>query len=343
MNNKQPRTRNKKIKVVVTDYIEPDLAWERKQFTKLGLDFSAHQLKSGSPEQILAVAADADILIVNMATIDSPVITGLDHCRLIIRHGVGYDNVDIAAATVKGITVAYVPDYCVHEVAEQATMLILASQRRFPFQRRALRESVAKGEWDFSSMPPVHSLYNKTLGIIGFGRIGSTVYGMMQGFGMRVMVCDPYLSEARRQVYAIETYPLEPVLKEADVITIHTPLDETTYHLFGEPEFKMMKKTATLINTARGGIVDLRALDRALSEGEIAYAAIDVYEEREPPDPDLPLLHNERAICTPHLSWLSEESAWHIREKIVDDVRRFTNGQQPRYPVNGKNQIKIKQ
>jgi D-3-phosphoglycerate dehydrogenase len=328
---------NKKqgIKVIVTDYIEPDLAWERDQFRALGLDFSAHQLKSGSPEQILAVAADADILIVNMATIDSYVIKGLDRCRLIIRHGVGYDNVDITSAAVKGITVAYIPDYCVNEVAEQAMMLILTSQRRFPFQRQALQDSVAKGEWDFSSMPPVHSLCDKTLGIVGFGRIGSTVHRMLQGFGMRVMICDPYLSEPRRRTYGIETHPLEHVLREADVITIHTPLDETTYHLFGEPEFKMMKKTAILINTARGGIVDLRALDRALSEGEIAYAAIDVYEEREPPDPEFPLLHNERAICTPHLSWLSEESAWNIRKKIVEDVRRFVNGRSPRYSVNG--------
>jgi D-3-phosphoglycerate dehydrogenase len=176
-------------------------------------------------------------------------------------------------------------------------------------------------------------VHGKTLGIVGCGRIGSTVYHMLQGFGLRFLVCDPYLSEQRKHELGIETLPLEAVLKEADIVTLHLPLNQETHHLFDELQFRMMKNNAILINTARGGLVNLGALDRALREGWIAQAGIDVYE-KEPPDSDMPILQNERAICTPHLSWLSEEAGWNIRAQIVDDVRRFVQKQGPKHPVN---------
>ena len=325
-----------KLKVVVTDYVEQDMKWEEEQFKRLGIDFSHNQLKLGSSQQILDFVEEADIVIVNMAKLDAEVIAGLRRCKLIIRHGVGYDNVDIEAATKRHILLSYVPDYCMEEVAEQTIMLMFACQRKLQMQNRLLRESAAKGKWIFDPIYPLYRFSGKTLGIIGFGRIGSTVYQMLQGFGMHFLVHDPYLSEARRREYGIEALPLNHVLKEADIVTIHTPLSKTTYHLIDEPQLKLMKKSAILVNTARGGVVNLRALDKALNEGWIANAGIDVFEEKEPPDPDFPLLHNERAICTPHLSWLSEEAGWSIREKIVEDVRRFLQRQGPRYPVNSE-------
>lgn len=323
-----------RIKVVVTDYIEPDLEWEAEQFRELGVDFAHHQLKFGTASQIVEACAGADVLIVNMAEIDHEVMQALDRCRLIIRHGVGYDNVDVAAASSHGILVANVPDYCVHEVAEQAVMLILACQRKLLVQARILRESSQRGEWRFDPIHPLYSLRGKTLGIIGCGRIGSTVFRMLQGFDLQFLICDPYLSEDRKRALGIETVPLEHLLKESDIVTVHAPLNEETYHLLDKPELKLMKRHAILVNTARGGIVNLWALDEALRRGQIAQAGIDVYEEKEPPDPDFPLLHNERAICTPHLSWLSEEAGWSIREKIVEDIRRFVDGKPPRFPVN---------
>jgi D-3-phosphoglycerate dehydrogenase / 2-oxoglutarate reductase len=330
-----------KVRVVVTDYIEQDLKWEENQFKKMGVDFSYDQLKLGSPEQILNLARDADIVIVNMAKIDAEVIGGLRRCKLIVRHGVGYDNVDLAAATARNIVLSYVPDYCMAEVAEQAIMLMFACQRKLLIQTRILDDSAAKGKWDFTPIYPVFRLSGKTLGIIGFGRIGREVYRMMQGLEMRFLVCDPYLSETRRKEFGIETLPLTHVLKESDIVTVHTPLIEETYHLIDEPQLKLMKKTAILVNTARGGIVNLRALDKALRKGWIAHAGIDVYEEKEPPDPEFPLLHNERAICTPHLSWLSEESGWSIRQKIVEDVQRFVDRQGPRYQLNSDVKIRF--
>jgi D-3-phosphoglycerate dehydrogenase / 2-oxoglutarate reductase len=330
----QGERKMEKMRVVITDYIEPDLKWEEDQLKELGVGFSYDQLKFGSPEQIWNLARDADIVIVNMAKITADVIGGLERCKLIIRHGVGYDNVDIAAATRRNIAVSYMPDYCVAEVAEQTVMLIFACQRKLFMQNRILYDSATQGEWDFNSIYPVFSLSGKTLGIVGLGRIGAAVCRMMQGFHLRFLICDPYLSDARKKDLGIETISLDEVLKESDIITVHTPLNRETHHFIDEPQLKRMKRTAILVNTSRGGTVNLRALDKALREGWISHAGIDVYEEKEPPDPDFPLLHNERAICTPHLSWLSEEAGWGIRKKIVEDVRRFVQKQGPRHLIN---------
>lgn len=326
------------IKVVISDYIEPDLNWEEKQFREIGADFSYYQLKFAPPQEILKHTSNADIMIVNMAKITAEVIAGLHQCKLIIRHGVGYDNVDVDAANERGIQVAYVPDYCVNEVAEQAVMLIFACQRKLLTQNRILSTSSKEGEWKFEPVYPVYSIKGKKLGIIGCGRIGSTVYRMMQGFDLNFLICDPYLSERRKSSLGIETVPCERVLRESDIVTLHTPLNEETHHLIDEYELKSMKPSAVLINTSRGGVVDLRALDQALKNGEIAQAGIDVFEEKEPPDPDHPLLSNKKAICTPHLGWLSEESSWSIREKIIEDVRRFIKGEPPRYPIGTESQ-----
>jgi len=329
-----------KLNVVITDYVEQDLKWEEEQFKGLGVDFAYDQLKLGSPEQILTLAKDADIVIVNMAKMNAEVIAGLRRCKLIIRHGVGYDNVDVAAVTRRNIAFSYVPDYCMEEVAEQAVMLIFACQRKLLLQNRLLQKSAAEGKWVFDPIYPVYRLSGKTLGIVGFGRIGAAVWRMMQGFKMRVLVSDPYLSDARKKEYGIESLPLDHVLKESDIVTVHTPLTQETHHLIDEAQLKLMKPNAILVNTARGGIVNLQALDKALRERWIAHAGIDVYE-KEPPDPDLALLHNERAICTPHLSWLSEEAGWSIREKIVEDVRRYLRGEDPRYQVNPEVKIRF--
>ena len=328
-------------KVVITDYIEPDLEWEAQQFQQFGVDFSYHQLKQAGPLELLKVIADADVIIVNMATISAKVIQGLKRTKLIIRHGVGYDNVDVDAAAKRGIVVSYMPDYCMHEVAEQAVTLIFACQRKLNIQMQLTQESSRTGRWVFEPVYPVHSLRGKTLGIIGCGHIGSLVFRMLQNFDLaRTLVCDPFLSEARRSELGCAFVSLETLLSEADVVTVHTPLGPETYHLLDEAQFRLMKPTAVLVNTARGGIVNLSALDRALKAGRPMLAGIDVYEQ-EPPSADLAILSNPRAICTPHLAWLSEEAGWNIREKIVEDVRRFLRREGPRYPINKDVQIQF--
>lgn len=312
-----------KLKVVITDYIETELDLETRTLESWDVDFAYHQLKNASREELLGAVQDAEVIIVNMARFDEALISDLNKTRLIIRHGIGYDNVDIDAAARKGITVVNIPDYCVPEVAEQAVMLIMACQRKITSQLHSMDCSAESGKWVFEPVYPVYQLRGKTVGIVGLGRIGGTVFRMLEGFGVKFLVCDPYLSEERKKEYGIEVCSLEELLPNSDVVTIHCPLKwEETYHMFDTPQFKMMKNTAILVNTARGAIVNLETLDQALRQGEITQAGIDVYEV-EPPPADLPLLHNERAICTPHLSWLSEESGWTIREKIIEQVRRY--------------------
>lgn len=323
-----------KIKVVVSDYIETDLEWEAGQFSRMGVDFSAYQLKKAPASELLKVIADADVVIINMARLDEEVLNGLKRTKLIIRHGVGYDNVDVPAASKRGIVVSYMPDYCMHEVAEQAVMLILACQRKLNQQIQLTIESSQSGKWIFEPVYPVFSLVGKTLGIIGCGRIGSLVHGMFQNFGLaRTLICDPYLTEERRCELRSPFLPLNELLGEADIVTIHTPLGPETYYLLDEAQFKLMKPTAILVNTARGGIVNLEALDRALKAGSPGFAGIDVYEH-EPPASDMPILQNEKAICTPHLAWLSEESGWNIRKQILADVDRFIHQQGPCHPID---------
>ncbi len=323
-----------KLKVVVSDYIENDLDWETEQFASMGVDFSAYQLKKAPAAELLKVIADADVVIVNMARMNEEVLDGLRRTRLIIRHGVGYDNVDVAGASRRGIVVSYMPDYCMNEVAEQAVMLIMACQRKLNQQIRLTGESSQLGKWVFEPVYPIYSMSGKTLGIIGCGRIGSLVHKMTQNFGLaRTLICDPYLTEERRRELNSPFLPLNELLSESDIVTIHTPLGPETYHLLDEPQFKLMKPTAILINTARGGIVNLDALDRALRTGHPGFAGIDVYEH-EPPSNDMPLLSNKKAICTPHLAWLSEEAGWTIRKQILADVDRFMHRQGPRHPID---------
>jgi D-3-phosphoglycerate dehydrogenase len=320
-------------KIVVTDYIEPDLDWERHQLATLPVTIEAHQLKFAPVQEIISRTGDADVVIVNMTRLTREILQNLRSCKLIIRHGVGYDNIDVAAATEMGIQVCYVPDYCREEVAEQAMMLLLLCQRKFTKQLESLDDSVRKGQWDFSKVIPVHRFSNTKAGLIGCGRIGSLVVKMLRGFGIDVMVHDPYLSERRQAELGIRCIPLEELLPEADMVTLHPALTRETQYMIGERELRMMKPTAILVNTARGAIVNADALARACKEGWIAGAGIDVFE-KEPPGKDFVLLGIPNVILTPHLAWYSEDAGWSIREKILEDVYRYLDGRPPRFPVN---------
>ena len=323
----------KRTKIVVTDYIEPDLDWERAELANAPVTFEAYQLKFAPREELLTRLADADVLVVNMVRVDRDLLQNLPSCKLIIRHGVGYDNVDVAAATEHGIQVCYVPDYCREEVAEQAMMLLLLCRRKFTRQQESLEVSIRKGQWDFSSVTPIRRFSGTKAGIVGCGRIGSLVLGMLRGFGIEVMVHDPYLSQRRQDELGIRCQPLEAVLREADMVTIHPTLSHETHYMIGERELRMMKPTAILVNTARGAIVQAEALARACREGWIAGAGIDVFE-KEPPDENFVLRGIPNIILTPHLAWYSEDAGLSIRQKIMEDIRRFLEGRPPRFPIN---------
>ena len=318
------------MKIVITDYIEPDLDWEAAELARRGVEFHYYQLKFAPLADIIAATRDADVVIVNTVAVTADLIAGFERCKLVIRHGVGYDNVDVAALEAAGIPLCYIPDYCVEEVAEQAIGMILACGRKVVSSRKVLDDSSANGRWDFSGAIPIYRMAGKTLGIIGCGRIGSRVYQKLGAFGFDFLICDPYLTAERKCELGIEVVDKEVVFRESDYVTIHTPLTPETRHIVNAQSLAMMKPTAYLVNTARGPMVDSGALAAALRSGTIAGAAIDVFDI-EPPPPDYPLFGLPNAVLTPHLAWYSEDAAWRIRELIVLEIDRFLAGQPPRY------------
>jgi len=321
------------IKVVVTDYIEADLDWEAAELAKRGVRFECYQLKGATEDEVIARTRDADVVVVNMVKITPAVIAGWERCKLVIRHGAGYDNLDVPALTAAGIVAEYVPDYCRDEVAEHAIALLFACARKVVWSRRVLDDSVARGEWDFQPIVPMFRLAGTTLGIVGCGRIGSAVLEKLRQFGMEFLICDPYLSQRRREKLGIETASLDTVLRGSDFVTLHTPLNDETRHLMNAATIAMMKPSAYLINCSRGGMVNIPDLRDALLAGTIAGAAIDVYD-KEPPRSDYPLLGLDNVVLTPHLSWYSKDAEQTIREKILQDIFMFVDGTGPRIPIN---------
>jgi D-3-phosphoglycerate dehydrogenase / 2-oxoglutarate reductase len=323
----------KRLKVVVTDYIEGDLEWEKAELTRRGFEFEALQLKFRPEEEVVARIADADIIVVNMVKMTEAVLSKLKNCRLLIRHGIGYDNVDVPACTKHGIQFAYQPDYCTEDVAEHAIALICACARKLPRSRRILEASSAADQWDFTGLMPLRRMHGKTLGILGVGRIGSRVCQKMISFGFHILGCDPYLTAARMAELGIDFVDADTLFSESDFLTIHTLLNDETRHIVDARRLALMKPTAYLVNTSRGPMIDMPALVSALKAGRPEGAAIDVFD-REPPTPDFELFRMDNVILTPHVGWASQESGWDIRRKILDDILLAAEGKPARYVIN---------
>jgi len=322
------------MKVVVTDYIEDNLDWEAEQCRQAGVAFAAHHLKFKPEAEVLAHVRDAEVIVVNMVKFDASLVSQLTKCELLIRHGIGYDNVDVAACTRQGIVFAYQPDYCKEDVAEHAIALIFACARKVVASRRTLDVSSAKGQWDFAGLFPIRRMDGKTLGIVGLGRIGSRVYRKLRSFGLEILVDDPYLTEEQRAKFPEARFvDKETLFRNSDYITIHTPLTPETRHLVDARALSWMKPTAYLVNTARGPMVDSAALAAACREQRIAGAAVDVFDV-EPPPPSHPLFGLDNVILTPHIAWASEESSWEIRRSIISDALGHAKGRPPRCIVN---------
>ncbi len=325
-----------KFKAVVTDYIEADLNYEAEKLEALGIDFVACQLKFRPEDEVYEAIKDADVVVVNMVKMPESLISRLTKCKLIIRHGIGYDNVDVNACTKYGIQFAYQPDYCKEDVAEHAISLIFACARRLFRARKCLEESSAAGAWDFGDLFPVYRLDGKTLGILGCGRIGSRVFRKLRTFGFKIIACDPYLpADTRRQYEAqgLTFVDKKTLFSTSDFVTIHTPLNDETRKIVDAEAIGWMKKTAYLVNTARGPMVDVPALAAALREERIAGAGIDVFDV-EPPPPEFELFGLKNAILSPHMGWASEEAGWEIRESILSDIISASQGKSARCVVN---------
>jgi D-3-phosphoglycerate dehydrogenase len=272
----------------------------------------------------------ADAILVNLFPMTADIIEGLPKCRVISRYGVGYDNVDVEAATRKGIWVARVPDYCFEDVADHALALLLGCVRKIPYKDRMVRE----GRWNLHKDQPCYRMAGRTLGIIGYGNAGRCLHRKVFGFGFaRVLVCDPNVRASVIRAAGAVPVPLSTLLAEADYITLHIPLTAETRHLIGAAELGKMKRGVILVNTSRGPVLDERALAESLRDGHLAGAGLNVFEE-EPVPPGSLLRTLDNVIFTDHAGWYSEESVVELKTKAAQNVAAVLAGGAPAYPVN---------
>lgn len=274
-------------------------------------------------------AQQCDALIVTLQEVRADLISTMARCRLISRAGTGLDTIDINAATEHGIWVSNVPDYSIDEVSTHAIALLLNHARSL-FR---LFDATRRGEWDNSVAVPGRRLQGQILGVVGFGRIGRAAAQKGLGLGLEVMVFDPYVEAETIAAKGMRPADLNTLLREADYITLHTPLTDDTRHMINARTLSLMKPNAYLINVARGELIDEDALAQALREERIDGAALDVLAV-EPPPADHPLLHDERILITPHAAWYSEEAKYDMRVRACEEVVRVLRGEPPRAAVN---------
>jgi glycerate dehydrogenase len=284
-----------------------------------------------SPEQVAERISAADIVVSNKVPLAADQLGTAQALRLICVAATGTNNVDLEAASRAGIVVSNARNYATPSVAEAVFALLLTLVR----QLDGYRTQVAAGRWSQSPYfclfdTPIEELYGKTLGIIGYGVLGHAVAQRAEAFGMKVIICQRLYGEPVEG-----RVPLQALLATSDVISLHCPLSDYTRNLIGMPELKAMKRSAILINTARGGIVNETALVNALQQGEIAGAGFDVASE-EPPPADNPLLNypSPQLIVTPHVAWASRSARQRLIDEIIKNIEAFRLGQ-PRNQVFG--------
>ena len=272
---------------------------------------------------------EADALLVTIHRVSAELIATLERCRIISRSGTGLDAIDIPAATAKGIWVAYVPDYSIDEVSSHAVGLLLAHARGIPW----LVESTRAGSWTHQLIAPRRRLRGQTLGLLGFGRIGQAVAVKARGLGLEIIAHDPFLDDQTIAAAGARPVDRETLLRESDYLSLHVPLTDANRQFIDAQALALMKPTAFVINTARGGLIDEDALLHAVKSGQIAGAGLDVLSV-EPPPADHPLLHEPRILITPHTGWYSEDSSYDVRVRAAEEVVRVLRGDRPRCPVN---------
>jgi len=283
------------------------------------------------PENIIKMAKDAEVFLYSGAQIRKQVLDGLENCKLIIRYGIGYDDIDYEYAAEKGIIFCNAPYYGVIDVAEHALSLILACSKRLVYMNDCVRDKF----WNSGLMGASTRLSGKTIGFVGFGKIARHVCGCIKAFGTKAIVYDPYVKTDALEAYGAESVDLDTLLRTADYVTLHLPLNQDTRHMFGKEQFSRMKSSAYLINTSRGGLVNEQELVDALLGGVIAGAGLDVFEE-ESPKLDERLLHMKNVVLTPHVAWNTAEASFALHKEVTDNVLRYLDGKRPESIINMK-------
>lgn len=306
-------------KVLITDYGFANVDQEKSIITQAG--FSVHTAQCKTAEEVLQHGADAVALLVQWAPVTAQVIEGLQKCRLIVRYGIGVDNVDLAAAKTKGIVVCNVPDYCINEVADHTVSLALALAR----QLTTTHNRTLSGEWKIIPPKPILAFYEMNFATIGFGRIAREVLKRTDPFGFKKMAYDPFVDAAQMEREGVVFTSLDEIIKDADIISLHLPLNADTHHIINMSVMNKMKNGAIIVNTSRGGLIDTIALSEKLNEGTIA-AGIDVFE-KEPLPTDHPLMKSKNVILTSHTAWYSEKSVPTLQRMAAEElVYNLTTG-----------------
>jgi D-3-phosphoglycerate dehydrogenase len=313
--------------IAITDSPFPSLDPAKQALAKLDPEY--RMSKSPAAEDILAVARNADAVLVTYAKLPGELLRQLKKCKAIGRFGLGVDNIDLPAAKELGIAVNYVPDYCLREVSDHAMALLLALARKVPLSNKL----VQSGRWEVPPITPLRRLDGQVLGLIGFGNIPRALAPKAKAFGLRVVTHDPYVSPEVLAKAAVEDASFDALLGMSDFISVHAPLTAATRGLVNAAAFAKMKQGALLINTARGPLIDEAALIAALDSGQLGGAALDVVST-EPLAKDSPLLGRDNVILTPHTAFYSVEALEELQSKCASDVARVLSGGKAVYPIS---------
>ena len=315
-------------KVLITDYVWPSVEPERAVLAQA--DVEAIVAPNGDEDTLASLAADVDGILTCFAKVTDKVVRAAEKCVVIGRYGVGVDNIAVDTATELGIHVTYVPDYCIPEVSDHVMAMLLAWNRRVVLFDRATK---TRG-WGAEGLGMrIMRLEGKTLGIVGFGRIGRGVAAKARAFGMKILVADPFVTAEGAAESGARKADLPELLRQSHFVTLHTPLVPETRDLMGTDELAMMRPEAFLINAARGGLIDEDALYDALSSGEIAGAGLDVMVDLDPPL-DHRLVQLENVIVTPHTAFFSQEAVLELEERAAGEVVSVLKGRMPDNLVN---------
>jgi D-3-phosphoglycerate dehydrogenase / 2-oxoglutarate reductase len=317
------------VKIVITDYRFPDVDQERRAVEAAGGTLVTGQ--AVNEEQVAKLCRDADGVLNARAPVTRRAIAAMEHCRIIVRYGIGVDTIDVVAATERGIFVANVPDYCLDEVSDHAlALLLMLSRQMIPSISLARQDT-----WPVAKMPPLQRLRGQTCGLVGCGRIGALLAGKVSALGMRVIIHDPYLSEERARDMGAELVSLDALLARADFISLHAPLTGETRNLFDAAAFSKMKKTASIVNTARGGLIDEAALLAALDAGQISGAGLDVVESETAVTPvRTALVSHPKMIVTAHTAWLSQQARATLQLRAIEQALACLRGETPYGLIN---------
>lgn len=310
-----------KFKVLITDYGFDNVEEEKQVVEGAGGELHYGQYKT--EEEIILAAEGVDAVIVQFSPLTEKVIKSLTNCKIIVRYGIGYDNVHLKTAKEMGIKVCNVPDYCIDEVADHTLALALTLARQILGIDRRTR----KGIFKMAPIDPMPAFKDMVFATMGLGRIALEVLGRAKGFGFKLAAYDPFVENHVFEKDGIIKMDLETLLKEADILSLNVPLTEKTMHVINSDSLSKMKKTSIILNTSRGGLIDTQALASALQNNVIGYAGLDVFEN-EPLKMDSPILGSKNTILTSHVAFYSEASLLKLQKMAAEEVVRCMEGKE---------------